>query len=231
MPIVLVGFEKGGSGKTTVATNLAAMRQNRGFDTVLIDTDSPQLTSTLWANVRAENAVENPNIKQVLCITKTGRLAWDVVKVAEKYDTVIIDVGGRDSQELRYAMAIADVAVMPLRPSQFDSWSVDTMQKIIKEAKEATQQERPFDANRYKLLINAVNPNPMMKEHEEVRELLRDYTDYMVTLPFVLYDRVSIRRASRDGLSVTELPSGSADHRASEEFEMLYREVFGNDNQ
>lgn len=229
MPIVLVGFEKGGSGKTTIATNLAAMRQNRGFDTVLIDTDSPQLTSTLWANVRAESCAESPNLKQVLCMTKVGRLAWDVVKVAEKYDTVIIDAGGRDSQELRYAMAICDIAIMPLRPSQFDSWSVDTMLKIIKEVKDATQHERAFSPSRYKLLLNAVNPNPMMKEHEEVRELLRDYSDFMTTLPFVMYDRVSIRRAAREGLGVTEVSSGAADHRANEEFEQLYKEVFGDD--
>lgn len=226
MPIILVGCEKGGSGKTTLATNLAALRQTKGFETLIIDADAPQLTSSLWAATRNDTALSNALVPHILCMQKSGKLAWDVLKLQEKYDTIIIDAGGRESMELRYAMAICDVAVMPFRPSQFDTWTADTMAKIIREAKEAVGDQSLANPNRFKAVLNAVNPNPMMREHEEVRALLEEYRESFITLPIEIRDRVSIRRAAREGLGVAELAGANQDAKATEEFENLYAEVF-----
>ena len=54
--IILVGGEKGGTGKSTIATNLATMRTMKGIDTLLFDID-PQKTSTFWASRRDENNI------------------------------------------------------------------------------------------------------------------------------------------------------------------------------
>ena len=40
--IILIGGEKGGTGKTTIATNLAALRAMAGRDVLLVDTDPPR---------------------------------------------------------------------------------------------------------------------------------------------------------------------------------------------
>ena len=45
--IVLIGGEKGGTGKTTIATNLAALRAMAGRDVLLVDTD-PQGSASYW---------------------------------------------------------------------------------------------------------------------------------------------------------------------------------------
>ena len=45
--IVLVGGEKGGVGKTTLAVNLAAMRRRAGHDVLLVDADR-QASANLW---------------------------------------------------------------------------------------------------------------------------------------------------------------------------------------
>ena len=50
--IVLIGGEKGGTGKTTLATNLAQMRAARGHDVLLVDTDKQESASS-WASLRA----------------------------------------------------------------------------------------------------------------------------------------------------------------------------------
>ena len=52
--IVLFGGEKGGSGKTTLATNIAALRISKQKDTLLIDTDR-QSTSSFWCSAREAN--------------------------------------------------------------------------------------------------------------------------------------------------------------------------------
>ena len=52
--ILLLGGEKGGTGKTTIATNLAALRAAAGYDVLLIDTDR-QGTAAAWCQVRAED--------------------------------------------------------------------------------------------------------------------------------------------------------------------------------
>lgn len=54
--IVLIGGEKGGTGKSTISTNLAAIRTISGGDVLLYEID-PQRTSTFWASRRDENGI------------------------------------------------------------------------------------------------------------------------------------------------------------------------------
>ena len=55
--IVVIGGIKGGAGKSTTATNLAARRATDGYDVLLVDGDD-QETTTLWASTRSENFPE-----------------------------------------------------------------------------------------------------------------------------------------------------------------------------
>lgn len=100
MSIIVFGGEKGGTGKTTLATNIAAMLARQGKDVLLLDTDR-QGTASFWATVREEEAVE----PRVACVQKFGKgLPAQVRDLAERYDEIVIDAGGRDSMELRYAL-------------------------------------------------------------------------------------------------------------------------------
>lgn len=96
--LVLVANEKGGVGKTTIAVNLAAMCVLAGKETLLVDTDK-QESASAWAGVRHENEVE----PTVTCVAKTGKVGYDLAKLKEKFDVVIVDAGGRDSIEMRQA--------------------------------------------------------------------------------------------------------------------------------
>ena len=57
--IVLIGGEKGGTGKSTLATNLAVCLAHRGRDVLLLDCD-PQRSSASWVGVRSANAPDAP---------------------------------------------------------------------------------------------------------------------------------------------------------------------------
>ena len=98
--IILIGGEKGGTGKTTIATNLAAMRALAGRDVLLIDTD-PQGSANYWVQSRDEEKIT----PRVACIQKFGKgLPAEVKDLAHRYQDIIIDAGGRDSVELRSAL-------------------------------------------------------------------------------------------------------------------------------
>ena len=66
--ILLIGGEKGGTGKTTVATNLAALRAAAGHDVLLVDTDR-QGSAAAWCQLRAEH----PQLPQVACVQLFGK--------------------------------------------------------------------------------------------------------------------------------------------------------------
>ena len=121
--IILIGGEKGGTGKTTVATNLAAIRANKDHDILLVDTDK-QGSASSWSDIRDlnKNDVRVPNIQ------KFGvNLTQDIQDLRSRYEDIIIDAGGRDSVELRAAMTIADKMFIPVQASQFDPqlWQVE----------------------------------------------------------------------------------------------------------
>ena len=69
--IVLFGGEKGGSGKTTIATNIAAIRTTVSSDVLLIDTDR-QSTASFWCGVREDKGI-TPRVASVQKYDKAVR--------------------------------------------------------------------------------------------------------------------------------------------------------------
>ena len=112
MKTVLVASSKGGVGKTTLSTNLAAHFANDGKRTVLVDADR-QGSSRHWAEKRA--AMENA----VLPIDGTRR-DWDR-KLPNDAERVVVDAAaGAHGAELAHFLDVADAVVVPVLPSTID---------------------------------------------------------------------------------------------------------------
>ena len=213
MSIILIGGEKGGTGKTTLAVNLAALRALQGRDVLLIDTDI-QASASYWAQSRDEAGTQ----PRVACIQKFGKgLQTEVRDLAKRYQDLIIDAGGRDSLELRAALVIAERVYIPIQPSQFDIWTLGRMDDLVKTAQGFNPDLRAW------VVISRASTNPSVNEVAEARNLLADF-EHVQLSPAVIRDRIAYRKAARDGLSVEELKP--ADPKAGEEIQALFQEVF-----
>jgi len=213
--IVLIGGEKGGTGKTTMATNIAAYRSSSGRDVLLVDTDK-QSSASDWAAVREE--VES--VGRIPCVQVFGKQVSEQLQdLIGRYDDIIVDAGGRDSTELRSAMVVADRFFVPLQASQFDVWTVERMEELV--AKAQTFNPR-LEAS---VFINRASPHPKVREAQEAQEILEEY-DNLRFSGVVVHDRIAFRRAASDGISVSE--ADSPDQKACTEVESLYTAIFQN---
>lgn len=112
MKTVLVASSKGGVGKTTIVTQLAAQAALEGLNTVLVDAD-PQGSSTRWAQRRADLD------SAVLPIDGT-RKGWSK-RVPEDTQRLFIDApAGAMANDLKAFLEIADAVVVPIQPSALD---------------------------------------------------------------------------------------------------------------
>lgn len=213
MSIILIGGEKGGTGKTTLAVNLAALRALQGRDVLLIDTDI-QASASYWAQTRDEAGIQ----PRVACIQKFGKgLQTEVRDLAKRYQDIVIDAGGRDSVELRAALVIAERVFIPIQPSQFDIWTLGRMDDLVKTAQGFNPELQAW------VVISRASTNPSVNEVAEARSLLADF-EHVQLSSAVIRDRIAYRKAARDGLSIEELKP--TDPKAGEEIQALFQEVF-----
>lgn len=211
--IVLLGGEKGGTGKTTLAINLAVLRILEGHDVLLLDADV-QGSASFWRAIRDES----DSLFRVPAVQKFGNnIHLELAGLADKYEDIIIDTGGRDSQELRSAMLAAHRLFVPLQPSQFDVWALGKMSSLIRDCKGFNPELEAF------AVINRASTNPVVSEAEEAREFISEL-DNIGLAQTIMRDRIAFRRAARDGHAVMELKP--SDEKAVAEIKALYEEVF-----
>ena len=210
--MVLVGGEKGGTGKTTLAVNLAAMRAREGRDVLLVDTD-PQGSASYWAQVRGEDG----QLARVACMQKFGKgLAAELKDLAGRYQDVIVDAGGRDSIELRSALVAVEVALLPVQASQFDLWTLERLAELVETA-------RGFNPDLRALVVISRAPTHVTStDAAEARDLLAEYPA-MTPSQWLIRDRVAFRRAASAGQGAVE---HAADEKAVFEIGRVYKEVF-----
>lgn len=211
--IVIIGGEKGGTGKTTIATNLAALHVSRQNELLLIDTDK-QGSASSWAAARDMDETR----VRVASIQKFGKgIINDIRDLNRKFPDIIVDAGGRDSIELRAAMTVADALYIPIQASQFDVWTIGNMESIVQQAQAFNDKLRAY------VVFNRASTNPNVHEIEEAKEILTEFGLLQVTQS-ALSDRIAYRKAAKSGLSVVEL--SPTDAKAANEITSLYSEIF-----
>lgn len=112
MKTVVVASSKGGVGKTTIATHLAAQAALAGQRTVLVDAD-PQGSSTRWCERRAE-------LESAVLPVSGKRKDWRK-HVPDDAQWLVIDApAGAMADDLELFLERADAVVVPVQPSALD---------------------------------------------------------------------------------------------------------------
>ena len=196
--IITLAGQKGGTGKSTIAINLAAEWHRKGHRVLLVDAD-PQGSALEWSEVAAEQGLSGPRVVAV------GDNVRDTVPgLAEAHDFTIIDTAGRVSRRLISALSIADLALLPCNPGTTDVWAIGKSLDRVEEVQEAV-------AGAGRSLLARV----VLNQQQSRTALSRGVRDALtgvgaVVLESELGDRVAYGEAPAAGQGVTSYAAGSS---------------------
>lgn len=205
--IVVIGSQKGGVGKSTLAVNVGGYLLEKGYSVMIVDADDQQSVMS-WYNDRDESRQRLP------VVSASGNIKNTLYELNKHYDYVIADTAGRDSQELRSGLLAADIFITPIRPSQMDLDTVSHISNVFNTALDYNENAKGY------VLLNMCPTNIFVDEAHQAAELLKEYP----TLSLV-DSRVCDRKIYRDtwGDSVTVQESENA--KAKDEIKNLVEEV------
>ena len=196
--IILCGGEKGGTGKSTLATNLAVWLAHQGKDVLLVDTDR-QLTASRWIDRRHALAEELPTVHGA---EKHGNVFHALRDWSQRYD------------ELRTALVAAQVVYLPLRTSQPDLETSVHMHELVTLARSLN----PSLTARWLLTMA---PTGEGGDTAEAARVLRELPSIPLS-DIIIRDRKIYRDAMASGHGVSEM----LNDKAQAEIDALGHEIY-----
>ncbi len=209
--IYVVGGIKGGSGKTTIATNLAVALVLSKRDTLLVDADDQETATdfSAWRNERTGGAAGYTSVQL------TGQAARDELKrLSSKYEDVVIDTGGRDTTSQRAALSVADIYLLPFNPRSFDVWTVQKVARLIQEIRTINPELKAY------AFLNRADPRG--SDNADAASVLKEVEAFQY-LDTSLGNRKAYSNAAAQGMGVLELQP--EDPKATSEFTILYNTI------
>jgi chromosome partitioning protein len=151
--IINVAQQKGGAGKTTVATHLAvAWSQKRGRNVAILDTD-PQGSTTVWYEAR-EHYLGEENTGLTFRRAQGIRSMAEAQALAKDHDLVVVDMPPHGTSSANAAIRAASLVVAPVQPTPLDFWATLPTLEV------AEAEKKPVV-----LVLNRVPPRSLLAAH------------------------------------------------------------------
>lgn len=213
--ILVVGGIKGGSGKTTLATNLCQMRAAMGKKVLLVDADDQGSAHEWYLQRDANGSYSDLSYSaRFVMVSMTGRTVYsNLIKMQHDYDDIIVDSGGRDSVSQRAAISAADTVLLPFRPRSLDVWTLCGAKRLIEECVN--------DKIKAYAVINQADSKG--KNNSEALDVLQE-CNVIKSLPLFIGNRVAFANASAQGLGIFELIP--RDEKACKEMQDLHDAIY-----
>ena len=209
--IVVVGGIKGGTGKTTVATNLTVLRALTGNKVLLVDADE-QKSASDWADHREGLGIDT----NWATIQLSGQQIYhQILRLSKDFDDIIVDVGGRDTSSQRSVLSVADTFLVPFKPRSFDIWTIGPVTQMILDMKAANPKLNCF------AFINQADSRGL--ENDGAESIISKCQD-LIFLKTPIGHRKSFAHASAEGLGIAELRT--ADKKGLNEMITLYEAIW-----
>ena len=193
--------QKGGAGKSTLASNISVAAKHAGERVFVIDLD-PLQSLVKWSKLRGQSEIAVEHIPASKLVKALEALEKKGVTL------VVIDAPGEDSENLAAAIRAADLCVIPARPNVFDLWASEVTRAKVKEA-----------GKEYIFLLNQIPPAQQSARVEQGAKALQAMGGLLAPM---VSARVDYQEAARHGLGVAELHPSSV---AAQEMRELWASV------
>jgi chromosome partitioning protein len=187
--IAFVG-QKGGSGKSTIASSLAVAAHEMKEEVCVVDMDQ-QGSLAHWAKIRAADDID-------VIASGAARLPALLASLERKGVTLaILDTPGAEGAASSAAMRVADLNIVPSRPSMFDMWASARTRAALEEI-----------GAKFVFLLNQC---PAAQQAARVQDGVEALEEMGGLISPLVLARVDYQEAVRQGWGVTEFnPYGAA---------------------
>lgn len=196
MKTIVIASQKGGVGKTTIAAHLAVVaEQESAGPVVLIDTD-PQASLSAWWNSRE---AKTPALASASLDELPEKL---VALAAAGFKLAVIDTPPAITAAIRDVVKLADLVIIPTRPSPHDLRAVGSTVDLAQAA------DRPFA-----FVVTQAKPTARITV-----QAVAALSTHGAVASVIVHDRVDYAASMVDGLTVNEVDARS---RSAEEMRQL----------